>query len=32
MMTMATTTLRIDIDTLQEHLNLSRPNFVAGAI
>ena len=31
-MTMATTTIRIDIDTLPGHLDRSRPNMVAEAI
>ena len=31
-MTMATTTIRIDIDTLPEHLDLSRPSVVAEVI
>ena len=31
-MTMATTTIRIDIDTLPEHLDRSRPNVVAEVI
>ena len=31
-MTMATTIIRIDIDTLPEHVDRSRPNFVAEAI
>jgi hypothetical protein len=28
-MTMATTTIRIEIDTLPDHLDRSRPNVVA---
>ena len=31
-MTMATTTIRIDIDTLSDHLDRSRPAVVAEAI
>ena len=31
-MTMATTTIRIDIDTLPDHLDRSRPAVVAEAI
>jgi hypothetical protein len=31
-MTMATTTIRIDIDTLPDHLDRSRPNVVAEVI
>ncbi len=31
-MTMATTTIRIDIDTLPDHLDHSRPNVVAEVI
>ena len=31
-MTMATTTVRIDIDTLPEHLDRSRPSVVAEVI
>lgn len=31
-MTMATTTIRIDIDTLPEHLDRSRPSMVAEVI
>jgi hypothetical protein len=31
-MTMTTTIIRIDIDTLPEHVDRSRPNFVAEAI
>lgn len=31
-MTMASTTIRIDIDTLPDHLDRSRPNVVAEAI
>jgi len=31
-MTMATTTIRIDIDTLPHHLDRSRPSVVAEAI
>ena len=31
-MTMATTTIRIDIETLPEHLDHSRPNVVAKVI
>jgi hypothetical protein len=31
-MTMATTTIRIDIDTLPDHLDRSRPTVVAEAI
>jgi len=31
-MTMATTTIRIDIDTLPEHLDRSRPSVVAESI
>jgi hypothetical protein len=31
-MTMATTTIRIDIDTLPEHLDRSRPSVVAEVI
>jgi hypothetical protein len=31
-MTMATTIIRIDIDTLPDHFDRSRPNVVAGVI
>ena len=31
-MTMATTTIRIDVDTLPDHLDHSRPNVVAEVI
>ncbi len=31
-MTMATTTIRIDIDTLPDHLDRSRPSMMAEAI